>query len=98
MQLFVDAGAPVDDKLVNALIKQVISEKITGMVGQATSTDTADRRTTDPPAATAAPPQPPPLAQYADSTEQSYSEVSNVQHGHICHDMNERQMFRQSGS
>jgi hypothetical protein len=36
-QLFVDAGQPVDDKLVNALLKEVILEKISSVVGQRTS-------------------------------------------------------------
>lgn len=34
LQMFIDAGVPVDDHLVNALIQDVILEKISSMVGQ----------------------------------------------------------------
>ena len=40
LQLFVDAGAPVDETLVHSLIKQVILEKITSSLGQVTAQDT----------------------------------------------------------
>ena len=34
LQLFVNAGQPVDNSLVNALVKEVISEKVLNMLGQ----------------------------------------------------------------
>ena len=37
IQLFVDAGAPVDDNLVNQLVKDVLVEKIRGMMGEHTA-------------------------------------------------------------
>lgn len=42
MQLFVDAGVPIDDHLVSALIKEVISEKISTAFGQMTSVDSEE--------------------------------------------------------
>lgn len=33
VQLFVDAGRPVDDRLVSALIREVLAEKISSMFG-----------------------------------------------------------------
>lgn len=35
MQLFIDAGQPVDNGMVNKLIQEVLSEKISGMLSQA---------------------------------------------------------------
>ena len=43
MQFFVDAGQPVNDQLVNALIREVIVEKMRSMVGQPTSVDREGR-------------------------------------------------------
>ena len=37
LQIFVDAGQAVDDALVNALIKEVLEERISSMHGQRTS-------------------------------------------------------------
>ncbi len=34
LQLFIDTGVPVDDTLVNDLVKEVILEKVHGMMGQ----------------------------------------------------------------
>jgi Hedgehog signalling target len=34
VQLFVDAGRPVDDTLVTALIREVLAEKINSMLGE----------------------------------------------------------------
>ena len=37
LQVFIDAGVEVDENLVNALIKEVVEERITSMVGQRTA-------------------------------------------------------------
>ena len=37
MQVFIDAGQEVDEELVNALIKEVLEERIASMAGQRTS-------------------------------------------------------------
>lgn len=34
LQMFVDVGQPVDNSLVNALIKEVLTEKVVTMIGQ----------------------------------------------------------------
>ena len=34
MQLFVDLGYPVDNTLVNSLVKEVLQEKVRGMLGE----------------------------------------------------------------
>lgn len=34
LQLFIDAGRPVDPDLVNALVREVLMEKLTTMIGQ----------------------------------------------------------------
>ena len=37
LQVFIDAGADVDENLVNALIKEVLEERIQNMIGQRTA-------------------------------------------------------------
>ena len=39
LQMFVDAGLPVDERLVNALVKEVLLEKMSTLTGQYTATD-----------------------------------------------------------
>ncbi|KAK7488381.1 hypothetical protein BaRGS_00020355 [Batillaria attramentaria] len=41
LQLFVDAGQPVDNKLVNALVREVIAERVGGMLGRGREADAA---------------------------------------------------------
>ena len=55
--MFVDAGQEVDENLVNALIKEVLEERIKSMAGQRTSRDddgVSRRGTRAPPAKRAA--------------------------------------------
>jgi hypothetical protein len=42
LQLFVDAGQPVNSALVNALVREVIAEKVGGMLGRRQDADAAD--------------------------------------------------------
>lgn len=44
VQLFVDAGRPVDDSLVTALIREVLAEKIAAMLGEKLELDRLARR------------------------------------------------------
>ncbi|KAL8565689.1 hypothetical protein ACOMHN_056188 [Nucella lapillus] len=42
LQLFVDAGQPVNNALVNALVREVIAEKVGGMLGRRQERDSSD--------------------------------------------------------
>ncbi|XP_070179880.1 TALPID3 protein-like [Littorina saxatilis] len=42
LQLFVNAGVPVNNNLVNALVREVIAQKVGGMLGRKQETDSAD--------------------------------------------------------
>ena len=42
LQLFIDAGVPIDAEMVNALMKEVIMEKIASTLGQMTSQDSEE--------------------------------------------------------
>jgi hypothetical protein len=44
VQMFVDAGRPVDDTLVTALIREVLAEKIAAMLGERAHLDRLARR------------------------------------------------------
>jgi len=44
VQMFVDAGRPVDDTLVAALIRDVLAEKIAAMLGERAELDRLARR------------------------------------------------------
>ena len=42
LQLFVDAGQPVNSNLVNALVREVIAEKVGSMLGRRKEVDATD--------------------------------------------------------
>lgn len=43
LQLFIDAGQPVDSALVNALVKEVIQERVNSMMAQRVNEDEKQR-------------------------------------------------------